>query len=76
MRVALRNNLITDVDDTTLRHFTDMLIGSSGSPVLDDGWRVVALHRGAVDVKGVRFQGRPTAVVNVGTQIAAILDHL
>jgi endonuclease G, mitochondrial len=75
-RVAFRNNLLTSADDTTIRYFTDTLTGSSGSPVFDDAWRVIALHRGAQPVQGVSFQGRGVAVVNVGTQINAILDYL
>lgn len=75
-RVALRNNLLTGADATTIRYFTDTLTGSSGSPVFDDAWQVIALHRGSQSVSGVSFQGRSTAVVNVGTQINAILDHL
>ena len=42
-RVALRNNLVTDADATSVRYFTDTEAGSSGSPVCDDQWRVVAL---------------------------------
>jgi endonuclease G, mitochondrial len=75
-RVALRNNLLTDANDTTIRYFTDTLTGSSGSPVFSDEWRVIGLHCGSTDVEGVSFQGRSTAVVNVGTQITAILDYL
>ena len=75
-RVALRNNLLTAADATTIRYFTDTLNGSSGSPVFSDAWRVIGLHRGSTTVNGVSFQGRSTAVVNVGTQITAILDHL
>ena len=75
-RVALRNNLLTDADATTIRYFTDTLTGSSGSPVFNDEWRVIGLHRGSTSVDGVNFQGRDTAVVNVGTQISAILNYL
>ena len=75
-RVALRNNLLTGADNETIRYFTDTVTGSSGSPVFNDEWQVIGLHRGSTTVEGVSFQGRSTAVVNVGTQITAILDHL
>jgi hypothetical protein len=75
-RIAIRNNLITASTDTRLRYFTDTNRGSSGAPVFDDSWTVVALHWGSTAAEGVRFQGRSTAWVNVGTHITAILDHL
>ncbi|MGW6454950.1 trypsin-like peptidase domain-containing protein [Streptomyces sp. NPDC055078] len=75
-RVALRNNLVYAADDRDLRYFTDTRGGSSGSPVLTDDWRVVALHRGTRRVEDVNFQGRTTAFVNVGTQMSLVMSHL
>jgi endonuclease G, mitochondrial len=74
-RVGLRNNIVHDTSEQDVRYFTDTQRGSSGSPVLTDAWAVCALHRGArrVDVK---FQGKQSAYVNVGTQIAAVLADL
>jgi endonuclease G, mitochondrial len=72
-RIALRNNLVTAADNEQIRYFTDTDFGSSGSPVCDDSWLVVALHRGARYVSGVRYQGKDTAYVNFGSQIQAIL---
>jgi endonuclease G len=74
-RVGLRNNLVTHSAERELRYLTDTRKGSSGSPVLDDSWRVVALHRAAKRLP-VKFQGRTTAVVNVGTPIPAILADI
>jgi endonuclease G, mitochondrial len=74
-RVGLRNNLLTHAGEHELRYLTDTRKGSSGSPVLDDSWRVVGLHRSSKRVP-VQFQGRTTAVVNVGTPIPAILADL
>ncbi len=74
-RFALRNNLAVHSDGDFLRYYTDTDYGSSGSPVLDDTWKVRALHRGAI-LENAKFQGRDTAYVNVGSQICRILDHL
>jgi endonuclease G, mitochondrial len=75
-RVAFRNNLLTGADNETIRYFTDTDSGSSGSPVCDDNWRVIALHRGAEFAPKVSFQGKPTAYVNFGSQIQAILQDV
>lgn len=75
-QVAFRNNLVSGADQDTVRYFTDTDFGSSGSPVLDDEWKVVALHRGARYADNVSFQGKNTAFVNYGSQILSILDDL
>ncbi len=66
----------TAATDAELRYFTDTFGGSSGSPVLNDHWEAIGLHRGATWVKGVRFNGRDVAYVNVGTQVNAITQDL
>ncbi|MGW5425359.1 trypsin-like peptidase domain-containing protein [Streptomyces sp. NPDC003943] len=75
-RVALRNNLVYEANERDVAYFTDTQGGSSGSPVFTDRWTVVALHRGALRKTGLEYQGRTTAVINVGTQMCAILTHL
>ena len=74
-RIAIRNNLATITTPDEVQYFTDTLSGSSGSPVFNDGWEVVALHRGSRAAK-VSYQGRPTAVLNVGTLIHSVLGWL
>ena len=75
-KYAIRNNLVTAVTPTELRYFTDTLGGSSGSPVLNDHWQVLALHRGSASVSNVQFQGLEVAFVNVGTPMQVILADL
>jgi len=75
-KMAIRNNLVTASTETDLRYFTDTKQGSSGSPVLDDQWRVVALHRGSTVAENVKFQGRNVAWVNLGTHIPKIVDDI
>ena len=59
-----------------IRYFTDTDYGSSGSPVCDDQWRVVALHRGSRHTANTSYQGRTEAYVNFGSQIQAVLADL
>ena len=75
-RIAFRNNLLSGADNDVLRYFTDTDFGTSGAPVCDDTWRVVALHRGAEQAQNVMFQGKETAFVNFGTQISRLLQDL
>ncbi len=42
--ISFQNNYIEYVDDQVLQYVTSTQPGSSGSPVFDDSWRVVALH--------------------------------
>jgi hypothetical protein len=42
--IALYHNVVAYVDGTRIQYLTDTLPGSSGSPVFDSAWRVVALH--------------------------------
>jgi endonuclease G len=75
-RVAFRNNMVTFADAETVRYFTDTDEGSSGSPVCDDRWKVVALHRGARRVDDVDYLGKKVAFVNFGSQIQKIIAHI
>lgn len=42
--IALYHNVVVGVKDGKVRYLTDTMRGSSGSPVFDSEWNVVALH--------------------------------
>ncbi|GAB2518856.1 trypsin-like serine peptidase [Spirosoma aerophilum] len=43
-QIALYHNVVTYADETRVQYLTDTLPGSSGSPVFNSSWAVVALH--------------------------------
>lgn len=49
-QIALTANQVVNVFDHRLQYTTDTLPGSSGSPVFDDLWRVVAVHHAGGDL--------------------------
>ncbi|GHG94113.1 endonuclease [Streptomyces rubradiris] len=51
-QLALRENQIVDLLDRFVHYVTDTAPGSSGSPVFNDQWEVVALHHSAVPETG------------------------
>lgn len=74
---GIRDNLAAVIDGNDLAYFTDTKGGSSGSPVCDDQWRVMALHKATTTALGnLAFQGKPTAWINVGTVMPAIIADL
>jgi hypothetical protein len=75
-KVAFRNNHIFESTFPKVFYFTDTEKGSSGSPVFNDNWEVVALHRASKLVKDVDYKGKSTGWVNEGVQLKAIFDFL
>ena len=75
-KVAFRDNHLFESPYPKVRYFTDTEKGSSGSPVFNDRWQVVALHRASQLVNDVLYQGKVTGWVNEGIQLKAIFDHL
>lgn len=43
-QISLYHNIVTNVNDRVVQYLTDTLKGSSGSPVFNSDWQVVALH--------------------------------
>jgi len=76
-QLAIRNNAAVAIEGKNLSYFTDTQPGSSGSPVCNDAWQVVALHKAATRHMGsFTYQGRDTQWINIGTPITLIVDAL
>ena len=50
-RISIRENQMVAEDDMWLRYRSDARRGSSGAPVFNDQWEMVALHHGGVPVR-------------------------
>jgi hypothetical protein len=73
-QIALYHNLVTYADSNLVQYLTDTLPGSSGSPVFDDDWEVVALHHsgGWLREPGVKL----ACYRNEGIAIDKVIDAL
>jgi endonuclease G len=69
-QVALRENKVIDGPDRYVHYSADTEPGSSGSPVFNDQWEVVALHHASVKApEHTEFGG----ILNEGIRVSAIL---
>ncbi len=50
-QIALHHNYVRYADDNIVQYLTDTLPGSSGSPVFDDQWNLVALHHSGGNIR-------------------------
>ncbi|MDX2244827.1 MAG: trypsin-like peptidase domain-containing protein, partial [Leptolyngbyaceae cyanobacterium bins.302] len=90
-QVALRGNKLVDALPDFLHYETDTAPGSSGSPVFNDQWEVVALHHSGVpkrdpDGKILNVDGLPWApeqgehriawMANEGVRISRVIQHI
>ena len=50
-RISIRENQMVAEDDLWLRYRSDARRGSSGAPVFNDQWEMVALHHGGLPVR-------------------------
>jgi len=75
-KIALYHNIVTNTTDRTVQYLTDTMPGSSGSPVFNSQWEVVALHHSG----GVRKTDEPiindSKYRNEGININKIIDFL
>ena len=91
-RVSLRQNFIAASTEDFLHYMTDTEPGSSGSPVFDDEWQVVALHHASLTIDdedeaelyrealaAFPAEHAPTdepVVVNEGARVGRLIDEL
>ena len=67
-QITLRNNALLARHEQLLHYAADTDGGSSGAPVFNDAWQLVALHHGGVE--------SDDGWVNEGVRISAIIDWL
>lgn len=72
-QIALRENRIVDVLDQFLHYATDTEPGSSGSPVFNDQWEIIALHHSSVPAPD---HGELGGWVNEGLRVSRLLMFL
>ncbi|SEH00878.1 endonuclease G [Nonomuraea solani] len=72
-QVALRENRIVDILESFLHYQTDTEPGSSGSPVFNDQWEIVALHHAGVPAPDHDAFG---GVINEGIRVSHLLAFL
>jgi endonuclease G, mitochondrial len=90
-QLALRENQVVDLLDNFLHYLTDTAPGSSGSPVFNDQWELVALHHSGVPARDDRGniltidnkiwqpdlgESRIKWLANEGARISRIVEHL
>lgn len=73
-QIALYHNTVVYTGEGRVQYLTDTLPGSSGSPVFDDQWRVVALHHsgGMLREPGTK----KSYYRNEGIAVTAVLNDL
>jgi len=73
---SLQDNLLLDWDRRLVHYRTPTEPGSSGSPVFDDQWRLIAIHHAGRS--GIRkLNGKPgTYEANEGINILAVVEEI
>ena len=73
---SLQDNVILDYDETYVHYRAPSDRGSSGSPVFDSSWSLIALHHaGGFDTPRLHNKGG-TYAANEGIALSAIVDRL
>ncbi|MDJ0800806.1 MAG: trypsin-like peptidase domain-containing protein [Calothrix sp. MO_167.B12] len=72
--ISFQNNFVEFIGGNVVQYVTSTLNGSSGSPVLNDGWEVVALHHAGGNISEPTTQRRYFR--NEGILVGKILADL
>lgn len=73
-QIALSHNIVAFVNEKRLQYLTDTMEGSSGSPVFNIDWQVVALHHKGGDLQEPNSKLR--VFRNQGVHINVVIDGL
>ncbi len=73
-KISLQNNFVAAADEQLIQYYTSTEAGSSGSPVFDEDFQVVGLHRGYIELAEPDPEDRQFR--NQGSSIIAILNDL
>lgn len=75
-QISMSANVVAFVGGGRVQYLTDTLPGSSGSPVFDAGWNVVALHHSGGWLNEPNSATKTTFYRNEGISIDRIIDAL
>jgi V8-like Glu-specific endopeptidase len=71
--IGLHHNIVAAIREGRIQYVTDGLPGSSGAPVFDSAWNMVALHHSG----GLRVPGtKKRAYVNEGIAVGTVIEDL
>jgi V8-like Glu-specific endopeptidase len=73
-QIAMYHNVVTYADDRIVQYLTDTMPGSSGAPVFNSKWEVVALHHSGGWLEEPEMAGE--VLRNEGIAIGRIIDAL
>jgi V8-like Glu-specific endopeptidase len=73
-QIACTDNQVMAVGPQVIQYLTDTMPGSSGAPVFNDNWQIVALHHSGGWIP--EPNSRSTHFRNEGIRIAAIINDL
>jgi len=73
-QISIQNNFIEYSDNEIIQYLTATEPGSSGSPVFDDNWAVIGMHRGTRPIK--KSDGEETHYRNEGFRFSRIYQSL